>query len=93
MNSNYLKLAAYAILGVVCLVLLTAWGLFAFYGKTDIPSFIEEIKYLVGIIITIGFTLGGFHAAVSANTPTVVAAPDSPPAAPNQLVLPTSVNK
>lgn len=93
MNSNYLKLAAYAILGVVCLALLTAWGFFAFYGKTDISSFIDEIKYLVGIIITIGFTLGGFHAAVSANAPTVVAVPDSPPAAAATVILPTTVNK
>lgn len=93
MNSNTQKLIAYGVLGLVCTALMVTWGIFSFTGKTDVASFIGEIKNLLGIVVALGMALGGFHAAVASNIPTVAALPDPTPDTPASVVLPTTVNK
>ena len=90
MNGNTQKLFAYVALVIVAALLLVVWGLFAFYGKTDISAFIAKLSELIGIVVTAISTLGGVHIMSNAQKKS---APDDSPAAPvtTTVTLPTQV--
>lgn len=90
MNSNTQKLVAYMALAVVCAILMATWGIFSFFGKTDVASFIAEVKDLIGIIIALGMALGGFHAAVGSNGAAASALPPVINIAPAASAAPAS---
>jgi hypothetical protein len=93
MNSTILKMVAYCMIGVACAVILSAWGYFAFHGKTDVAPFIAQLGGMITILVAVGGTIGGFHAAVAAAAPTVVTASDPDASDPSVIALPTSINK
>ena len=85
MNGNTQKLVAYVALVFVAALLLLVWGIFAFYGKTDIGAFIAKLSELIGIVVTAISTLGGVHIMTSRGKDASTQ-PSQPAAAPTQVV-------
>jgi high-affinity Fe2+/Pb2+ permease len=86
MNGNTQKLVAYVALVLVAAALLCVWGLFAFYGKTDIAAFIAKLSDLLGIVVAAISALGAVHVyGISRSGSQAPTQPSKPAAAPTQI--------
>lgn len=83
------KIIVGAIAAVFILLLMLAWGWFAYHGKTDIPAFIGELGLLVTVTIGLVSAWFGYHSGAGAALPAVpLLAADAAPAIPLPVAMP-----
>ncbi len=65
------KIIVGAIAAVFILILMIAWGWFAYNGKTDVPAFIGELGLLVTVTVGLVSAWFGYHSGAGAALPGV----------------------